>query len=93
MTKRQEMLEGIVMDIYRDMFKQATPSADFDLLIKTGEAKRDNFFDKYFLSEEVQISIIEKHCKKYKLTKRERHLIEKEIWLGCSPTANPKVIN
>ena len=34
MTRRQTKLYNLVMDCYRELYKEATPSADFDELVK-----------------------------------------------------------
>jgi hypothetical protein len=34
MTRRQTKLYNLVMDCYRELYREATPSADFDELVK-----------------------------------------------------------
>ena len=41
----------------------------------------------YYLPMERQNEIIDEHCKKHKLTKRERYKISKEIHLGSAPNS------
>ena len=86
----------VCMPIYRELFKKATPSADFDELIKTGEAKIEGFFDNYYLSNETIDEIIEKHIKgsieKLHLKKYEKNTIRNTILLGCSPTGNKEKV-
>ena len=86
--KRDEALWEICMEIYRILFKEATPSVDFDQLVKSGEAKQDDFFMKYYLGDERQMEIIEDICKEHKLTKNEKSKVKTTVLLGCSPTIN-----
>ena len=75
------------MEIYRQMYKEANPSANFDELIKVGETKKPDWFMKYYLPMERQEEILNEICKKHKCSKLERHQISKEIFLGCSPNS------
>ena len=86
--KSNKELWQICKEIYRIMFKEASPSADFDKMIKSGETKEDDFFLKYFLKDERQKEIIDGICKEHKLTKREKDKVRTEVLLGCSPTIN-----
>jgi len=83
---RDDKLWEICMDIYRQMFKEADPPADFDLMLESGEAKTPNFFGNYYLSAERQNEIIDDHCKKHNLRPIEKKKVSKEIHLGCSPS-------
>ena len=89
--RSDEYLWNICMNIYREMYKKATPSANFDELIKKGITKKENWFMKYYLPIEEQKKIVEKHLKKHKCSKIERDKINFEIWLGCSPSGYKKV--
>ena len=50
----------VVRKIYKEAFKEAYPSIDFDYLISSGEAKNPDFFKAYYLSEPVLYKIVEK---------------------------------
>lgn len=78
---------AICMDIYREMFVKAIPPADFDELIRTGKAKQRDFFMDYYLDENTQEQIIDKHAKLHKLSAFERNQIATSVHLGCSPTS------
>ena len=80
-------VEEAIMETYRRMYKEATPSADFDELIRTGEAKKPNFFMKYYLPDERQAEIIEEVAKKYRLSRWEREILQTQVYLGCAPTS------
>lgn len=83
--KTQKQLSDILLECYREAYRIATPSADFDELIRTGEAKQDQFYNHYKLSEKRQQNILEKIFKKYRLTKYEKRKISEAFYMGCSP--------
>jgi len=85
--RSKKYLWKICMNIYRQMYKEAIPSADFDKLIASGKSKEENWFMNYYLAEDRQIEIIKEWCDKHKCSKRECNLISSEIYLGSSPTA------
>ena len=87
--RSKEYLWEIVLGIYREMYRKATPPADFDELRKKGIVRKKEWFMKYYLDEATQIKILDKYCKG--LSKLERHAVETTVWLGCSPTAVKKV--
>ena len=86
--KNNKKLFEICMNIYRELYKKATPSANMDELIEKGITKKHNWFMNYYIDETKMKKIINKHIKKHKLTKMEKEAIDVEIWLGCSPTSN-----
>ncbi len=88
--KSDEQLWEICKEIYRQMFKEANPSADFDKLMMTGESKKDQFFMKYYLSSDRQDEIIEEILKTHKLRNWEKQKIRFEVHLGCSPNTSEK---
>lgn len=75
----------ICLDIYRQLYKEATPSADFDELMRTGVTKQKDFFMHYYLDDDRQAVIIREHCEKHKLNRLQRSQVDGQIWLGCSP--------
>ena len=88
LTKNEKML----LEIYKKMYKEAEPKADFDKMIKSGETKIREFFLGYYLSNERQEKIIESVCKKYKVDKMYIRKFKTEVMLGCSPTAIREVM-
>ena len=78
------------MDIFREMYAKADPPANLDELIKSGVSKKENFFMNYYLPEEEQIEIIDKHIRKHKLSKYEKEIISVTVNLGPSPTSIKK---
>ena len=86
--KSDKMLWLACMAIYRESFARATPPADFDAMMKSGETKVPQFFMAYYLDEKTLEEIIDKHTKG--LSKYEKHQISKEVYLGCTPTSVKK---
>ncbi len=85
--RSKKYLWNLCMEIYREMYRQATPSADFDQLIKEGITKQPNWFMKYYLPSDKQQEIIDQICKEHRCDKHEKRRIETEVFLGCSPTS------
>lgn len=86
--RSNKFLWNVCMDIYREAFKKAKPSVDFDKIIKSGEGKQEGFFMKYYLPEKQLVEIVERHCKKNKITESEKRSIDFTIYLGSSPTSS-----
>jgi len=82
-------LKEICMDIYREMYRKANPKASFDKLIQKGVNNTPNWFLKYYLDPVIQQNIIDKHCKRNRLDTRQAYIINREIHIGCAPSANP----
>jgi len=83
--KSDKQLMDICLDIYREMYSKATPPADFDEMMKSGETSQEGFFMNYTLPFDEHDEILEKHMKLNKLTKYERKKVSTTIYLGCSP--------
>jgi len=82
-----EKLWEICKEIYRELFKEANPSADFDELVKSGKSKEKDFFMKYYLPIERQKEIVDEICKKHKLTGHNKRKVSTTIHLGSSPNS------
>lgn|SRR5574344_1147952 len=74
--------EAIIKEAYSELYKNATPSADFDELLKKGE-KID--FNNYRLSLNKQEKILDDISKKYKLKKYNTHILKATVYLGGAP--------
>ena len=83
--KSDKALWEICMNIYREAYSKADPPADFDKLISSGEAKKEHFYMKHYLSEKDAADIFDKHTKG--LSKYEKHQVSKEVYLGSLPTS------
>ena len=88
--RSKEKLWEICMEIYRKMYKEAEPSADFDKIMESGEGKKKEFFMDYYLSEEREVEIIEEMLEKHRCNKLERNSIRKTVYLGSAPNSMKK---
>ena len=96
-SKRERDIEKAMTYCYRQSFKKATPSADFDKLVKNAPLnergqKVINFMDYYLDSESLE-KIIEKSIKKYHINERSAAALRFSVLLGCSPTSCKKEEN
>ncbi len=89
---RSQMLFDAAMDCYRELYKKATPSADFDELVanaplnERGQKVVD--YNAYKLDRFTYEDIVEKHIKRNKLKTFEAKGFRIEMYLGCGPTTN-----
>ena len=90
--RSKKYLAKICKEIYRALYKEADPSADFDKLVDSGEASKQNWFLNYYLPMKRQGEIFDSIIKKYKCDRHEREKISFEIWLGAAPTGVKKSI-
>jgi hypothetical protein len=81
-------VEELVNDIYRELYREAEPSADFDE-IKDGKLQEEGGYKEHFLEFSRQREIVDRHCEEANLTKTQERQIRTEIHLGASPTTNP----
>ena len=85
----QKKLKAIVLDIYRILYRESTPQADFDELVANATINERGEKEIDFMAYEISPSkfefLMEAEIKKHKLTKREKGNIRSTIWLGCSP--------
>lgn len=80
---------SILMEMYEQMYKEAEPSVDLQKLIKSGETKKDDWFLKYYLSEERIEEIVIEVCKKHNIKHpRTQEDFLTEVLLGASPTSD-----
>lgn len=83
--KSDNKIFNICLDILRQMYNEATPSADLDKLIESGETKKEGWFENYTLSMKRQQEILDEHCKKNKCNKYEKDIISASVILGGAP--------
>lgn len=85
-TKKEEQ---IIWDIYRDLFKEATPSGNFDKLVEdapiNSRGQKDIGFMNYEISETLFDQILDRHLNVKKITKLKQRIIRNTVLLGCSP--------
>lgn len=79
----------ILHDTYVELFKEATPSADFDDLVKNGILGSDGRliipFNDYELEDDKFDEIMNRFIKKYRIPKAYRSNYQFAILLGASP--------
>lgn len=90
-NKNKNKVINKIFDCYREMYKEAEPSADFDKMCETDEVKQEFWFNKYHLSELKFKEIHAKHGKY--LRKHDRDMYDFEVCLGCSPTTANSLLN
>ena len=87
--RKKKSLKDVVFDIYRELYLNASPSADFDQLVETAEIMPDGrkniHYENYEIDGELMDEIVERHLKENKLKDRERQAVKFEIYLGVSP--------
>jgi hypothetical protein len=94
MAKTEKQLAKIVMDCYREMFKQSTPSADFDELLDKAElnefGQKVIDFMSYEIEEDKFEEILTSTIKRNKLVEYEAKRVSVNVYLGCSPKTKKK---
>ena len=84
-TKEQK----IIWQIYRELYSNSEPKADFDELVNSAEKNEEGQkiipFDDHEISEKDFYEIIERNIKGKRLTKLSQQMIKNTIALGCSP--------
>ena len=83
----------IIMDISRELYMNATPSADFDKLVENAEVVdgiKQIPYDEYEIEEEILEAILRKHFIINKVNGRMKSAIRFEVMLGCSPKTKQK---
>ena len=73
----------IILEVYRELYKAAEPSVDFDAIWRIMEDKP--FYMYFYLPQEKQDRIIREVCNKYKLTRTDRKSIEISVFFGAAP--------
>lgn len=89
--KSDEELWQICLDIYNELYEEATPSADFNQLKDgkfskhNGDSDDEHPYRDYYLDQDRQDEILEKHIEKHNLTDAEERVVSTEIHLGAAP--------
>jgi hypothetical protein len=91
MRSREKKLFDAVMNCYRELYKEATPSADFDELVANAPVNEQGQkvvdYNAYRLSSKKYEEIVEAHIKKNKLKTYEAKGFRIEMYLGCGPSS------
>lgn len=82
--------DQILWNIYRELYANSEPKADFDELFNAAEINSEGqrvipFMD-YEITEEDFDRIVKEHFKGKRLTKLTKQMIKNTILLGVSPT-------
>jgi hypothetical protein len=91
MRSREKKLFDAAMNCYRELYKEATPSADFDELVANAPVNEQGQkvvdYNAYRLSREKYEEIVEAHIKKNKFKAYEAKGFRIEMYLGCGPSS------
>lgn len=91
---KKKTLKDIVFDIYRELYANSEPKADFDELLKSAEilpdGRKDIHYENYEIDDVLMDEIVEKHLKLNKLNHKERGAVKFEVYLGASPKSKMK---
>jgi hypothetical protein len=94
MSAREKKYNEAMMLCYTELYKQSTPSADFQELIDNAtineSGQKEIPFLNYEIEEEVCDNIIDSVIKKYKFKNWEAKSFRTSIILGCSPKFTKK---
>lgn len=94
MARKKKSLTNIVFDIYRELYANSEPKADFDLLVENAEIMDDGRkyipYNNYEIDSDLMDEIILKHIMCNRLDKFDKQAIRIEILLGCSPKTKLK---
>jgi hypothetical protein len=91
MEKKQSKIEKAIWDFYREIYKVATPPADFDKLLEEAPLNENNQkvidYMSYSVDGDLYDKIVEDTIKKFKLKVREQKQFRFEAYLGAGPKA------
>ena len=87
--KKKDNIELALLDCYKELYKNSTPSADFQELMDKAELnnrgqKIINFNDYEIHPNDFDL-ILENTLKKHKISKTIQQTFKNTIYLGCSP--------
>jgi hypothetical protein len=86
---KSDKIYNVILECYRELFKNSTPVGDFDKLVE--EAEINEFGQKiipfmdYEICESKFYQILDETFKKHKIKKFYYSQIKTAIELGCSP--------
>lgn len=92
MSRLGRKTHQLIVDVFTEAYKEATPSADFDEMVKSGVSIIPFYFNNFYLSSEKLEEIVEKHFKKSKLPKAFKNAARFQIYLGFAPCSNLEVV-
>lgn len=86
---KESKTEKIIWDIYRELYANSEPKADFNELYNSAQKNEKGEkiipFENYFIEQKLMDEIIERNLKGKRLTKLAKNSIRVNVYLGCSP--------
>lgn len=81
----------IIVEIYRRMYREAEPPADFDKMITSKEVRVPGWFSNYFLPDERQVEIINGVLEENNIKRKsDQRAFKISVLLGCAPSGIKK---
>lgn len=94
MTRENKKLENIIFEIYREMYFQSEPPADFDKLVAEAalneEGKKIIPYMSHEIDKDIYDKILQDTFDKHKLKAAHRIKISINVSLGVSPKFKQK---
>ena len=90
MITRRKRLQQLVEDCYKELYKEANPSVNFEELLE--KAPLDDLgrkiinYENYYLPKEKFEEIVNKYKSKMQMNKYEESSYNMAIYLGATPT-------
>lgn len=96
--KRKTKISNLILDIYRELYRQATPCADFDKLVNSAKldekGKKVINYNDYEIEDWKMDKIVKEMTSRKScgmiLKEWEVKAIRFEVYLGCSPRTKQK---
>lgn len=90
MSEMDELVKEVAFDALREMYSEADPPLDFDHALENPNEYGDQWYQDHYLSYEKQHKIVEKHCTKHGLGRREKTQVNMIAIVDYGPTStNP----
>lgn len=86
---KREKVDYITWSIYRKLYENSVPSADFDLLFlkakQNSRGQKEIEYNNFKIKDEIAHMIINKEISRFKISEFEKKQIKTSVYLGCSP--------
>lgn len=91
---RIEKLKDLLMDTYRELYANSTPSVDFDMLVESAEIGEDGLkhipYQDYYIDDDKYKEIVKRNMAKMRMSKSEKDDFKMAAYLGCGPSSCKK---
>ena len=86
----KKTMEKAVLECFRRLYKESTPSADFDKLVEEAEinewGQKVIDYMAYEIDEDRATEIVNEVAKEFKIKSEwQKKSLNANVWLGCSP--------